>query len=138
MYPRRNFTFLGRYNITETLLSSGVSLLWDADSLPRSITAGIDWETLDNTHPHHRLELRLEHPSFTKVRHATHLDRAHLLTDQPTSRTQRSKGNSNRTTPESRTFKSIWSTPTTSTRSSSSRPGWRRSRTIPTTVFSIK
>ncbi|KYB29704.1 hypothetical protein TcasGA2_TC031518 [Tribolium castaneum] len=61
-YPRRSFTATGFYNISDSSLSSDVSLTWDKNK--KKVQAGLDWKRAAL----HREELlfQIKHPSFAK------------------------------------------------------------------------
>lgn len=63
-YPRRNFTAVGSYNLSENALSSEMALAWDKEV--KTVQAGFDW-TRDTIHPNRQtVLLGLKHPSFEK------------------------------------------------------------------------
>lgn len=62
-YPRRNFGAQGFYNISDSLVSTDILLVWDKDN--KSVEAALDWRKIAL----HRDEIKLlfKHPSFEKV-----------------------------------------------------------------------
>ncbi|KAG5880871.1 hypothetical protein JTB14_004019 [Gonioctena quinquepunctata] len=62
IYPRRSFTARGSYNISDSIVSSDVSLVWDKDN--KTVQAGLDWRRA----LHHREQLlfQIKHPSFQR------------------------------------------------------------------------
>ncbi|XP_060537065.1 uncharacterized protein LOC132708634 isoform X2 [Cylas formicarius] len=61
-YPRRNFTAEGFYNLSDSIVSTDVSLVWDKDN--KTVRATLDWRRIS---PHReQLELLLKHPSFER------------------------------------------------------------------------
>ncbi|RZC38438.1 hypothetical protein BDFB_008454, partial [Asbolus verrucosus] len=61
-YPRRNFTAKGSYNVSDSSMSTDVSLTWDKDK--KIVQAGLDWKRASL----HReeIQLQIKHPSFQK------------------------------------------------------------------------
>ncbi|CAG9816912.1 unnamed protein product [Phaedon cochleariae] len=61
-YPRRSFTAQGFYNISDSIVTSDVSLMWDKDI--KTVQAGLDWRRAS---PHReQLLLMIKHPSFER------------------------------------------------------------------------
>jgi hypothetical protein len=61
-YPRRKFTAKGSYNISDSSMSTDVSLTWDKDK--KTVQAGLDWKRAAL----HReeIQLQIKHPSLQK------------------------------------------------------------------------
>ncbi|XP_056647213.1 uncharacterized protein LOC130451874 [Diorhabda sublineata] len=62
VYPRRSFTAQGFYNISDSIVSTDVSLVYDKDN--KTVQAGMDWRRASL----HREQLlfQIKHPSFEK------------------------------------------------------------------------
>ncbi|VEN63430.1 unnamed protein product, partial [Callosobruchus maculatus] len=62
IYPKRSFTAQGFYNISDSIISTDMSLVWDKDN--KTVQAGLDWRRV----PHRREQLlfQIKHPSFER------------------------------------------------------------------------
>ena len=65
-YPRRNFTAIGSYNVSDNALQSEMALLWD-DQGPKTINGGLNWRRDADNANKTQLLFELKHPSFEKV-----------------------------------------------------------------------
>ncbi|CAG9760349.1 unnamed protein product [Ceutorhynchus assimilis] len=61
-YPRRNFSIQAFYNISDSLVSTDISLVWDKDN--KSVEAALDWRKI--ALHREQMILLLKHPSFQK------------------------------------------------------------------------
>nr|XP_023014255.1 uncharacterized protein LOC111504020 [Leptinotarsa decemlineata] len=62
IYPRRSFTAQAFYNISDSIVSTDVSLVWDKDN--KTVQTGLDWRRAS---PHReQFLLQIKHPSFEK------------------------------------------------------------------------
>ncbi|KAL1492708.1 hypothetical protein ABEB36_010924 [Hypothenemus hampei] len=61
-YPRRNFSGQAFYNISDSLVSTDISLLWDKDN--KSVEAALDWRQIAERRK--ELKLLFKHPSLEK------------------------------------------------------------------------
>lgn len=72
-YPRRNFTLLGSYAVTDSSLFSEASLSWDRDRgtaiKPKSVEAAFDWQRISTVPNRQLVEFQIRHPSFERVTH---------------------------------------------------------------------
>lgn len=70
-YPRRNFTLLGSYAVTDSSLFSEASLSWDKDRgsaiKPKSVEAAFDWQQISSAPNSQLFEFQIRHPSFERV-----------------------------------------------------------------------
>ncbi|CAH1158795.1 unnamed protein product [Phyllotreta striolata] len=62
IYPRRSFLVKGFYNISDSIVSTDVSLVYDKDN--KSVQAGLDWRRVSLQRK--QLSLRLKHPTFER------------------------------------------------------------------------
>ncbi|XP_072402619.1 uncharacterized protein Apoltp isoform X1 [Diabrotica undecimpunctata] len=62
IYPRRSFTAQGFYNISDSIVSTDVSLVYDKDN--KTVQAGLDWRRA-SLH-REQLLLQIKHPSFER------------------------------------------------------------------------
>ncbi|KAJ8978166.1 hypothetical protein NQ317_004215 [Molorchus minor] len=61
-HPRRNFIAQGFYNISDTIVSTDLSVVWDKDN--KTVQAGLDWKR--TTRHREQLLFQIKHPSFEK------------------------------------------------------------------------
>lgn len=62
-YPRRNISAQAFYNISDSVVSTDVLLVWDRDN--KSVEAALDWRQIALKRK--EMKLLFKHPSFEKV-----------------------------------------------------------------------
>ncbi|XP_018566495.1 uncharacterized protein LOC108907336 [Anoplophora glabripennis] len=62
IYPRRKFTAQGFYNISNSIVSTDASLVWDKDN--KTVKVGMDWRR--SSVQREQLLLKIKHPSFER------------------------------------------------------------------------
>ncbi|PSN49824.1 hypothetical protein C0J52_08839 [Blattella germanica] len=65
-YPKRNFTVLGYYQMSNNSLSSELTFTWDKQARQKTIGASFDWKRLGSYPRKHHAVVSIKHPSFIR------------------------------------------------------------------------
>ncbi|KAJ9580978.1 hypothetical protein L9F63_023839, partial [Diploptera punctata] len=65
-YPKRNFTVLGYYQLTNNSLSSEITFVWDKQARKKTVGASFDWKRLSMNPKKHHAVVSIKHPSFKR------------------------------------------------------------------------
>lgn len=66
-YPKRNFTVLGYYQMSNNSLSSEITFMWDKQARKKTVGASFDWKRLSVYPNKHHAVISIKHPSFVRV-----------------------------------------------------------------------
>lgn len=66
-YPKRNFTVLGYYQMSNNSLSSEITFMWDKQARKKTVGASFDWKRLSVYPNKHHAVISIKHPSFIRV-----------------------------------------------------------------------
>jgi hypothetical protein len=69
-YPKRNFTVLGYYQMSNNSLSSEITFMWDKQARKKTVGASFDWKRLSLFPSKQHAVVSIKHPSFIRVRKA--------------------------------------------------------------------
>jgi len=65
-YPKRNFTVLGYYQMSNNSLSSEITFMWDKQATKKTVGASFDWKRLSVYPNKHHAVISIKHPSFIR------------------------------------------------------------------------
>ncbi|XP_069692884.1 uncharacterized protein Apoltp isoform X2 [Periplaneta americana] len=65
-YPKRNFTVLGYYQMSNNSLSSELTFVWDKQAKEKRVGASFDWKRLSVYPNKHHAVVSIKHPSFIR------------------------------------------------------------------------